>query len=56
MLRVLRLRQEDPLVWQKALLLSEAEEVSAPMWHIQHQLLHVRRTSQIHAIICFLQR
>ena len=28
MLRVLRLRQDDPLVWQKALLLSEAEEVS----------------------------
>jgi hypothetical protein len=27
MLRVLRLRQDDPLVWQKALLSSEAEEV-----------------------------
>ncbi len=30
MIRVLRLREDDPLVWQRALLLSEAEEVSAP--------------------------
>ena len=28
MIRVLRLREQDPVVWQKALLLSEAEEVS----------------------------
>ena len=30
MIRVLRLREDDPLVWQRALLLSEVEEVSAP--------------------------
>ena len=28
MIRVLRLREEDPVVWQRALLLSEAAEVS----------------------------
>ena len=29
MIRVLRMRQDDPLVWQKALLAPEAEEVGA---------------------------
>lgn len=33
MIRVLRLKDDDPLVWQRALLTSEAEEVCAP-----HQL------------------
>ena len=30
MIRVLRLAQDDPLVWQKALLRSEAEEARHP--------------------------
>ena len=42
MIRVLRLREEDPVVWQKALLLSEAEEVSlqtlAPLTRLAAQI------------------
>ena len=30
MIRVLRLAQDDPLVWQKALLTTEAEEARQP--------------------------
>lgn len=30
MIRVLRLRNNDPVVWQRALLLTEAEEVTFP--------------------------
>ena len=54
MLRVLRLRQDDPLVWQKALLLSEAEEVSTFRTCSHVPSLHASRPSS--SAYMFLER
>ena len=54
MIRVLRLREDDPLVWQRALLLSEVEEVSASPICSRAPSLHASRPSS--SAYIFLER